>query len=277
LKIEEGRGGFSMIHRSTDSMVKLIPELSAPPDSLTLLFPPATIRSVSQLPPYMPPDPSAWGYFASNPEGQLLRPARRASWLMLILGGLLLAAGACCVGIGTLMPWDQMPPDSLAQMQQLEKQVGVSVPFLMTVFGVMTVVPGVVLLIVGFFVRSGGLGSIITGIVVTAIIILVLLVMLLSALERAASGQAGDAAMGLVFFTVLLAGFGLLLAWLVQAARQTGQLAALRQARQMQYWQAMQHQAAYQGYSPPSPPPPPPGAPPPPAAPPPPPGQPPVA
>jgi hypothetical protein len=220
---------------------------------------------VSQYSPYTPPDPAAWGYVPGDPVLELLRPARRASWLMFVLGGILLALGACCVGVGALAPWDQLPPESLAQMQQMESQAGVSVSALMIVMGVLSGLPGLVLLVLGFFVRSGGLGSLITALVVTALMLLVLLAMLLNAIVHAASGGAGvvDAAAGIGFVLLILAAFGLLLAWLIQAIRQSGKIAAARQAHQMQYWQAMQQQAYHQIPPPPAPaPPPPPGQPP---------------
>ncbi len=199
---------------------------------------------------------------------ELLRPARRASWMMIILAIVLGLTGTCCVGVGTLTPWTQLPPNSIAQMQQLEEQAGISMSTLFVVFGIGSFIPAVLLGVVGYFVRRGSIGAIIIAILIDGLILLVLLAMLLNALAAAAGGRPADAAAGLLMSAIFFAAFGLLFVWLIQAARMSGRLGAARLAQQTQYWHAYQQQMAYQQYpqSPPPPdhnaPPPPPGQPP---------------
>jgi hypothetical protein len=57
-----------------------------------------------------------------DPVAHLLVPARRASWLSIILGVLLLACGACA-GAFYFLPLDQLPPEQRAEYQRADDQV----------------------------------------------------------------------------------------------------------------------------------------------------------
>jgi hypothetical protein len=195
---------------------------------------------------------------------ELLRPARRASWMMIILAILLGLAGTCCLGFGTLTPWGRLPPESLTQMHELEAQSGVSMKTLFIMSSVVALVPALLLGVIGYFVRRGSITAIVMGILLDGLILLLLMIVLLNALAAAAGGKPLDAATGLLMFSIFFVAFGLLLVWLIQAARTSGRLGEAKLAQQARNWQAYQQQQAYQQYPPPPPQdmPPPPGPPP---------------
>jgi hypothetical protein len=242
---------------------------------------------MSQYPsPYTPPGPHAPGgynfdYYQPAAGSDPLGPARRASSLMYGLGGFIAAGGLCCAGVGAMLP--QM----LAQQPELLDEIAASAPgitpeFFQWIFvglGALGLVVGIAMLVLAYFVRGGGLAPIVTAIVLTVLMTLYLLLNLVLTLVglagggAAGAGGAGQAMLGLCFVIVPLGLFGLLLTWLIQAARSAGQVRAQREQQQAQFWQYQQQQHAYGqgygagGYAPPGgaygvPPPPPPGAPP---------------
>ena len=209
------------------------------------------------------PSPYQPGYGpvpGQDPVAHLLAPARRASWLSIILGVLLLACGACA-GAFYLIPFDQLPPESRAEYQRADEQVraqtGMGLRQSMGLGAVILFVPALLLLVLGILVRNGGRGLSITLMVVT-------IVLLLLGLLNLASGVLGvardpRAAVGLCFVVIPVALLGLLLYFLIGAVRNAGQLAAARAQHQSQYWQYQQSQQVYgqpwQGAPPPPPPP----------------------
>jgi hypothetical protein len=224
--------------------------------------------------PYPQQQPAGMGY-GYDPAHTLRGPARRASVLMWVLGGLLLAGGACCGVVGSI-PFGQieMPAESRAQLEQLEtqmQQLGLSFRTIFIGLGAASAAAGIALVVIAFFVRGAGMGGVVAGIVVTSMFTLALAVMtILGAIGMAGTRQP-SAFLGLCLYLVPLALLVLLLVWLIQAARAAPAIRDLRAQQQSQYWQYQQQQAYYgqggYGYSqpqqsPPQQPPPPPTSPP---------------
>jgi hypothetical protein len=220
---------------------------------------------MSQYPsPYSPPPyPQNAGY--SYPQPNALAPARRASTLMLVLGGLILLLGLLNTLTAAVTPADMM-------LQREKTIMPASNEFTLSpalyrsmalVIGVATLITGIVFVGLALKVRRGSKNSTIAAIVVTS---LLLLLMGLMTLTFIVAGLGAPAILPLT----CLPGGGLALMiwqliWLIGAARGTTSLWAAQQQFQMQYWQqyqqAMQFPTGY-GYAVSAPPPPPPSAPP---------------
>jgi len=200
---------------------------------------------MSQYPsPYQPQQPS-YGYYG-DPYGTLRAPAKRASMLMFVLGGALCLCGVCCMGVGPMLNTARLDPQTASQFNELQSQLPISMQAMFMFIGILSAVPGLILIILGFFVRNGGLGAVITSIVFTGICLLGLLFFIVSGMIDAAAGGGANTLAGLAIFFVILAPFLLLLFWLIQAARNSGQISAAQAQYQMQYWQYQQQQQAYQ-------------------------------
>jgi hypothetical protein len=161
------------------------------------------------------------------------------------------------MGVGPILNSAQVDAQTRSQLNQLEAELPFSVPELFMLVGVIGLLPGIALLVLGFFVRGGGMGAVITSIVFTGLCALGLLLMLVGTLASLAGGGGGAGAggpsplPGMAIFAGLLALVLLLLYWLIQAARNASQISAMQAQYQSQYWQYQQQQQAYQ--QPPSP------------------------
>jgi hypothetical protein len=127
---------------------------------------------------------------------------------------------------------------------------------------VLALVKAIVTIILAIFVRRGGIGSIVTSIVLCVLALLGILFELAGSGVQAARGTPGQIPV-MATFLAALALYGLLMVWLVQAAKAAPSVRAMR--TQSQLWQMQQQQQMYNqaGYAPPPPPPPPPQTPPP--------------
>lgn len=223
---------------------------------------------MSQYPgPYNAPPPPYGLPQAYAPYGSPdpLRPARAASILMFIIGGFFLLCGACFT-LGSFVPFDQLPPEQTEQLGQLQEQVsalGVSLKQFFIIAGIMLLVPAVIYVVLGALIRRGRLWVVITSMIVASLNILFVLFQLFGGIRQAMQDPRG--VVGLCMAVIPLALLGLLMYFLVGAARSAGQVEAMRQAQQNQYWQFQQNQQTYgqPGYGappmqPPPPPPPPP-------------------
>lgn len=213
--------------------------------------------------PYLPPQP--YHYAAGDAYESLRSPAKRASILMFILGGLLCVCGTCCVAAGPMLSRAQLDAEQMSQFSQFEAELGIGMKELMMGMGVAGMLPGIILIVLGIFVRGGSTGPVITALVFTSIMELVLLLLAVSGGIEAISSGSPDTLIGLAFFIALLATLGMLIVWLIQSVRNAGQLRAWQTQYQMQYWQYQQQQQLYQrppawSNQPPPPPPPPPQA-----------------
>lgn len=208
--------------------------------------------------PYQPPSP---GFDQYRPAGaDPLAPARRASIMLFVLGGLGLACG---LGLGTMV-W-MAPTDVLVKQLQATMNPGqlsqlppgwtieTFAHVAYTAAAILIVVGGIVMLLVGFFARRGGRGASVAGIVICALVILWLAVNLVGSLVQTLRAPGAQAAGAVVFGVVCIAAFALTLAWLVQAARAAPMVAWNRQRMQAQYGHYEQQYAAYQQPAPPPP------------------------
>jgi hypothetical protein len=219
---------------------------------------------MSQYPwpsPYEPGYGPPPGY---DPVAHLLAPARRASWLSIILAVVLMACGACA-GAFYFLPLDQLPPEQRAEFARMDDQIraetgGMGLRAAMGLGGAVLLVPALLLLVLGIAVRNGSGGVAIALIVLTSLLLLLGLLNLVTSLP----GVARDprAAVGLCVVVIPIALLGLLMYYLIGAVRSAPQLRAVRAQYQSQYWQHQQTQQTYgqpwQGAPPPPPPPPPP-------------------
>jgi hypothetical protein len=203
---------------------------------------------MSQYPsPYNTPQ---FGQFGFDPAAGLLAPARRAAILMFVLGGLGVACGVCTGAFAAMGPIDQ-----IIQRAKIQFPSNMDVPpeqlfrIIIGTIAVISLLQAIVMIILGVFVRRGGIGSIVTSIVLCVLILLMLVVQALGALFRGGIGQL----QGLVFLIIALGLYGLLLTWLIQAARAAPAVRAMR--TQSQLWQMQQQQQMYNqsGYPPPPP------------------------
>jgi hypothetical protein len=211
---------------------------------------------MSQYPsPYTPPSTPQqqqqlnYGYDFRyyQPTDDLLAPARRAGVLLFVVGGLLALGGLCCGALGTLAPLDEV----MAQNPVLNSTPGVTVEMLkvgIIVLGVLALLFGMALLVLGYFVRGGGMVPVVIAIV---LVVLALLFNLLNLVSTAVQLRgAGPQIFGALCVNMLpLVLLIVLLVSLVQAARAAPRLAMMRSQYQQQYWQYQQQQQMYQaGY-----------------------------
>lgn len=180
----------------------------------------------------------------------LIAPARRASTLMLVLGGLGLLAGLC-VGGAAFLPLDELIRRSNIDVSQL--QTGGLPPaqylrlmFILTASFVLGV--SATLLILGALVRRGGIASAIVSVVLVGLLtLLVGLQAILQVLQAVLTPN--DYMIGSAIFSLLIvAALVLLITWLAAAIRAAGPLQRARQ-QQVEQWYAMQHHPAWTGYA----------------------------
>lgn len=200
--------------------------------------------------------PPPYGYTPYGPDPQA--PARRAGMLMFVLGVLSMLGGVCLFGFGWAYPMDKLPPEQAQIFQQVEKESGIQVRQIFIAMGAILALPALLMLILGLFVRRGGLGSIVTSLVLVGLMILFGAMNLLMGILQTVRGMQG-AASGLCIMIVPLALLVVLLVMLIQAARNAGQVRAGRQFTHP-YWPQPYSQGLYGGgaspYVSPLPPPP---------------------
>ncbi|MGH7214155.1 MAG: hypothetical protein ACREIT_05275 [Tepidisphaeraceae bacterium] len=221
---------------------------------------------MSQYPP-----PYSSGYYPGYPPASdPLAPARRASILMFILGGLMFVCGTCA-GFASTVSQADLPAEQASAFQQVETELaraGLTFRQAAIAFAILALAPGLSLIVLGYFVRSGGIVSIVLSLLVSFGLTLLIGFLVVSAAASGLGGGRPELVVGLFVWAVPLALLVLLDVLLVQAARRTGQVEVMRQQQSTQWWQYQQQQAAYQqgAYQYPGavPPPPPPPAPPPP-------------
>jgi hypothetical protein len=222
---------------------------------------------MSQYPsPYVPPSyqpPAGYGY--GYGAADLLAPARGAMITSIALGLMALLCTACLGGFYFL--WDNLSAEQLAQFEELEAQMrgsGVGVKEVMLSGAIITLIAGLALVVLGVLVRGGRLWAIVTLIVFDILLLLVLVVQLVGGLV--ASAAQPQNLLGACVLALPLALAGLLMYFLVRAARNVPQLRAMQAQQQAMYWQFQQNQQMYGGGYPYPPPPPPPQQPPPPSS-----------
>lgn len=210
--------------------------------------------------PYQPPQPYQLPYGQPYGVGQApdaLSPARRASLLMFILGGLTLLGSLCCGLVGAMIPNLIAEQPEIMQDIQLPVEVTPNVlQIVMIVLAALIFLYGVLTLVLANFVRRGSKGATITAMILA---VLVILYLTLNAVTAAVT-QGPRAAGGLCAIVIPAAIHILLLVWLVQALKSIPAFRAAQDyqarywdyVRQYQAWQ--QQQQMQQGAQPPPPP-----------------------
>jgi len=206
-------------------------------------------------PPYsQPPVQPNYGYDFSYYQSQddLLAPARRAGVMMFVIGGLLALGGLCCGGLGAFAPIEEV----MAQNPILNSTPGMTVEILkmgIIVMGVLALLFGMAMLVLGYFVRGGGIIPVVIAIVLVALATLFNLVNLASTAMQLRGGgpeMLGGMCVNIIPLVLLL----VLLAMLIQAAKAAPRVAMMKSQYQQQLWQYQQQQQMYQaGYVAPPP------------------------
>jgi hypothetical protein len=199
---------------------------------------------VTQYPsPYNPPPnyPQYAGYY---PQQDLLAPARRASWLMIAIAVLMCFCGICMAGFSRINFAD-LPVESRMQFENLERQfqaLGMSMKTMFMIYGIVTLVPGIAMLVLALFVRRGGMVSLILSLVLASLLALMLGLSVISSFFTGG----GQALLGACFCVVPISALVLLIVWLIQALRARPQMSAMQSQYAAYYQQYQQAQQAYQ-------------------------------
>ncbi len=215
---------------------------------------------MSQYPsPYSPPPvPPNYGYDFNyyQPQQDVLAPAQRAGMMLYVVGGLILLPSLCCGAMGLALP------AIMAQEPSLFSEVsasGMSPEGLQTTLMIaagVTLLLGVVLIVLGRFVRRGSMGAAVTGSILAVLVFLYLVLNGLGILVMSGKLPPAQMVLGLAMTVLGLVIFGLLIVWLIQAAMAAPRIAMMQSQYQQQYWQYQQQQQMYQpGYVPPPAPP----------------------
>ena len=204
-------------------------------------------------PPYPPQQPSYYGASPPPSPEELLRPARRAGVLMIVLGVLFVVGGLCFAGVSYALRTADFSGsaegrDLQQQINELEARFGRSVSKMLIISGAVFLGTGALLGTLGVFVRGGRRGPVIGGIVLTILLALFLALEILRTV--AASVVFGmppaQTAMGVCLCVVPLGMLCLLLVWLVQAVRMAPHIDAARVQFQNQVAYYQQQQQYYQ-------------------------------
>jgi hypothetical protein len=205
---------------------------------------------VSQYPypPQQPPPPQVpygYGYYPNDPLNTLLAPAKRASVFMFIMCGFMIPCGllvSLLAGILKGVDRSQLPIDQQAAMAQAEQQfsgLGLSMPAILMVLGITSLIFGILLLVLAVFVRRGGIGAAVASIIFCCLLVLVAGLSVAGGVIEASQGEskalAGSCLWG-VFLIMLIC----TVVFLFQAARNSGKVNAFRMAG----YAAMQQQYA---------------------------------
>ncbi|MCC7352022.1 MAG: hypothetical protein IT446_15795 [Phycisphaerales bacterium] len=202
---------------------------------------------MSQYPdPYSYSYPSPYGDSPYGPDPQA--PARRAGMLMIVLGILMLLGGVCIFGFGWAYPLDQLPPEQAQAISKLEQETGVPVQRVFIAMGVILALPSLLMLILGLFVRRGGMGSIVTSMILVGLMILVEAMYVLMGILQVIRGQEGAMA-GLCMMVVPLVLLVVLMVLLIQAVKNVRQVQSARQYSNP-YWMPPYSQNPYDGTTP---------------------------
>lgn len=197
-------------------------------------------------PPQHPNDVGGYDFNYYQPQRDLLAPAKRASTLLFILGALIVLPSFCCAGMGLALP--AIMADQPAAFADLTASQ-MTPEFIQRTFviaGVIGLFAGMMMIVLGRFVRRGSMGAAITAIVLIAMIVLYLLLNGVAVLVMSNRMPPAQIMVGMGITVLGLSLFGLLLVWLVQSAKAAPGVAAMQTQYQQQYWQYQQQQQMYQ-------------------------------
>lgn len=207
----------------------------------------------------------------------MLRPAKIASVILWVLGGVGMLCGVCVGAVAWVLPLDRtvqeirlkLTPDQEQQLGNVDLVQVLKIIF--TGAGALALIASIMLIITAAFVRKGSRGAAITALVECILIVLWCILCVCGGLVQVGKGVAGGGLGAAVWLAVAIA-VGVAIYWLVRALQVSG-MVRQQQQYQAQYMRYMQQHANYgqggYGYGAPAtgPPPPPPLPPPPPPGP----------
>jgi hypothetical protein len=177
--------------------------------------------------PYTPPPDPAYPQYPvaqADPRAAF----RRAAMLMFVLAAMMLLFSGC-TWMAARMPVDQWPPAQRSELQRMDTQLrsesGKGLAETLAAVAIVVAVPSVLMIGLGFGVRSGSRGWIVAAMVMAALVLLPLIAPILATLLG--RGNVQDALAGAVLLAVPTGLFVLLLVWLKNAYRAAGQSAAI--------------------------------------------------
>ena len=204
-------------------------------------------------PPYPPQQPSYYGAAAPPSPDEMLRPARRAGVLMVVLGVLFVAGGLCFALVSYVLrtaDFSGSPEGREVQQRinELESRFGGSVSGRFIVSGAVMLGVGALLGTLGVFVRAGRRGPVVGGIVLVVLLALLLALEMLRTIAAAVmlGMPPAETAVGVSLCVVPLALLCVLLVWLVQAVRMAPHIDTARMQFQNQVAYYQQQQQYYQ-------------------------------
>lgn len=158
---------------------------------------------------------------------------------MFIMAGLMIPCGLL-VGLASAFDFSQMSSDPSFQLaEQQFASIGWSISGFLKVFAAIITIPGIILLVLGVMVRRGGLGSIISSIIVCCLMALLALVCAFGGMVQASQG--GQAVIGILVWVVVLIVLIAIIVFLIQGAKNAGAIAQHRMAYQAQMHQYQQY------------------------------------
>lgn len=181
---------------------------------------------MSQPPAGYTPQYSFWPYYTTAPA-ELLAPARTASWILVLLGVMLLMM-ATCNGSMSFAVSDEELMKQLREVPQHESPFQMTPKLMRTMNAAMAIAVGlygIALVALGAVVRNGRAGWVIASIVVIALPLLLIGLLLLASLLVGAAAFLGLVL--LVFFPVILMGGALF--FLLKAAANLPKIALAEQ------------------------------------------------
>jgi hypothetical protein len=186
------------------------------------------------------------GYAFHTLGTDVLKPARRAALLMIVLGALVTLFGLCNAVTAMVMS-----PEMVAEQESAMKAAGLpesnisaeAFRTMTVVMGALTLLVGVTFIVVGAFVRRGSRAATVTGLIVASALALLLGLFALLCLIAAFAAPvvAAYACLFAIPFFLLI----WLIAWLAQAVRASGAVAAAHNQFNAQFYQYQQQQQAY--------------------------------
>jgi len=169
--------------------------------------------------PYLPPD--------------ALRSAKRAALWMFVLSVMSLLAGGLFFIVSTI-PLDRFPPETRRQMEQIvDPSSGLSIQTSLIATGVVMCLPGVVMGILGFFVRAGRLWAMTVSMVLDGGLIAITGLAAISSFFNSIAGGVMASAPFLLAGTTMV----LMMTHLITARRAAKAAKILAAQYQWQYWQ----------------------------------------
>ena len=204
---------------------------------------------MSQYPPAYPSGPIPYQTPGQqfDPLADLLAPAKRAGVLMIVFGGIAIACGLCFGLVG--LAWDEVMrasnPADLANLMQLEVQLGLSVRVMLLIVAGGSLVVGLLFLVLGIVTRGGGAVGIYGSMVVAVIVMGYIGINAIGLLALGGKTPPSTLAGGVCFTVVGLGTMVLLMIWLINAARNIRRIRELKEYQQNYYLYAQQQQAGY--------------------------------